>query len=151
MRSQKVGHDCATNTFLSDIHLSLTAVGVVKSTLQGPFLFGNVWSLGDLSFQVLRRTWSPGFIYEGTALSFRVSERVASPAIYYRSRDYAKRAWKNKTREYGRIHTYQLTLEKRVKLPVNFWCQFQCLLSMLPQQACGFTDGVFWVSPGMAY
>ena len=48
-----------------DSPCSLTAMGVVKSTLQGPFHFGKSWCQGNSSFQVLRRTWSSVFVYEG--------------------------------------------------------------------------------------
>lgn len=52
----------------SDTPYSLTAVGVVSITLPGVLPSCQPLVSGEPPFQVLR-TWSPGFICEGTTLS----------------------------------------------------------------------------------
>ena len=64
-----------------DIPYNLTAVGVDKIVI-GPFYFGNNWSSGNPSFQILRRTWSPGFPCEGTTPSTVFLVEVAVPCCH---------------------------------------------------------------------
>lgn len=79
----------------------MKAVGVVKILYRAHSL--SIWSLGDPSFQGLRRTWSWDLFMKELLFPLGSLDELRVQLYTLETETMQKELGKNKTREYGRI------------------------------------------------